>query len=179
MVEITTLELGVPGPAGVGITAAEKNALAPKASPTFTGTVTVSGTLTTEGNNNLGNSSTDLTTITGRLASAGDAPTIAAGASAGVGATASILFGSDTSGQLQINVGTGAGTGIIATITFAAARANANYSVFLNPSDSDAADLSGNYHCLQSDRSTTQWKIRTVTAPTDSTSYVFDYFVIG
>lgn len=182
--EIVVIEVGTPGPPGANITTAEKNALAPKASPTFTGTVTAAaltatGTVNTQGNTNLGNSSGDVTTVTGQLAFSGSSPSIAAGASAGTGATASILYGNDTQGELQINMGTGAGTGIIATITFAVARPNTNYSVFICPADSDASDLSGKFHCLNTDRSTTVWKIRASVAPTSSASHVFDYFVIG
>jgi hypothetical protein len=182
MTEITTLELGLPGPAGVGITAAEKNALAPKASPTFTGTVTlpttnVTGTFSTEGATNLGNGSTDVTTITGQIRTAGSAPTIAEGASAGTGATASLIHGDDTNGAVQVNTGTGAGTGSLILFTFNQARSNANYAVLLTAREVDAASLK--VYVPDDQRSSAGFKIYNDTDTPDSTSFAWDYFVIG
>jgi hypothetical protein len=170
MVEITTIELGRPGPAGVGITAAEKNALAPKASPTFTGTATFNGDVA------LGDSTTRTISITGHIDTLGSAPSITANASAGTGRTASIVRGNDTSGLIRLNTGTSAGPGLQFTVTFNVARPTANYQVLLQAADVDAAALQ--FYVNESTSTTGGFGVHFITDPPDSTSFDFYYWII-
>lgn len=123
-----------------GVTSAiqtQLDAKAATASPTFTGTVTAAA-LTATGDVSLGDATSDLLTITGRVKSAGSSPSIATGAAAGTG-TASIT-GTDRCGQITVSSGSGRTTGTLFTVTFASAKPNTNYVVIMTALDADAAD---------------------------------------
>lgn len=199
MVEISAIELGIPGPAGVGITAAEKAALAPKASPTFTGTVTiptatittanvttfaasgnatVAGTLAVDGNTTFGNSSaTDRVTINGPLKFAGSAPTIStAGANIGTTGTAILDFGADARGVVKVTPGgTGITSGVLFTISFLQTKQDANYVVILTAEDSDAAGLL--LYVNETTQTVNSVSIRTTSTPVSGTEYRVGYII--
>lgn len=190
--EIEVIQVGTPGPPGAGITTAEKNALAPKASPTFTGTATiptaaittanvttlnVSGVSSLNGDINLGNATADTITITGHIETTGSALTVAPGAQAGTGKTAVVLAGNDTSGVILLTTGTGAAIGEQVVVTFLSPRSNANYRVILEPGDSDAAPVQWypNYTAF----TTLGFEIRSTNAPASSSSHIIQYWIIG
>lgn len=120
-------------------------------SATFTGTLTVNGHIVS------GNTT--------------GSTTVAANAAAGAGSSASIS-GNDTAGTVTITTGTGATSGSLATITFATSFGAAP-RVVLSASDADAAALQ-----IFRTATTTTFVINAAAAPTDSTAYEIDYFVI-
>lgn len=203
--EITVIEVGTPGPPGAGITTAEKNALAPKASPTFTGTVTiptatittsnvttsnvttlavsgnatVGGTLGVDGNTTLGNASAnDMVTIVGILGFSGSLPTYStAGANIGTTGTAIAAFGNDARGVVKVTPGgTGITSGVLFTIQFVQTKADANYVVILTAEDINAAVLL--LYVNQTSQSTTGVSIRTTSTPVSGTEYRIGYMVL-
>lgn len=176
------------GPAGVGITAAEKAALAPLASPTFTGTATiptanittlnVSSTATLDGNVNLGNSQTDLITITGHLNFTGSAPTFSvAGGALGSTGTCVVEFANDSRGCIKVTPGgTGISSGQIVGVTFAVVRDDNNYAIMLTAADGDAAGIT--LWTNQSAQTTSGFSIRTNTVLTTGVEYRISYWIV-
>jgi len=82
------------------------------------------------------------------------------------------VSGNDTAGTIVINVGGGSvASGELAIITFNKLF-NATPKVQLTPINTSASNL--NYYAT---RSASFFTINTSTAPTNGTSYVFDYFV--
>jgi len=115
----------------------------------------------------------------GHLASAGTAPTAAAGAGAGTTPTGpAVTAGStDTKGNVTVTIGTPTGTGIIMTVTFAKAYASAP-AVFLVPADAaTAAEMVTSK--IQTDSTTTTFTIvSTSTGLTQATAFSWNYFCI-
>lgn len=190
--EIVIVEVGTPGPPGAGITTAEKNALAPKASPTFTGTVViptatittsnvttlnVSGVATMDGNVNIGNATSDTHTITGHLNFAGSLPTLTVGAAIGSTGTATFDYGNDTRGCIKFTPGgTGITSGVVFQLNFNVARANAFYTVLFSAADSDAAGLS--LWSNQAGQSNTTFSVRSNTVVVSGTEYRLNYWIV-
>jgi hypothetical protein len=94
------------------------------------GTIVAAG-INTSGNSNIGDSQSDLLTVTGKLATAGNAPGVAVGAAAGTGASVGTITGNDVSGRVVINTGTGTTAGTLCTVTFNTARAAAPNAVMV------------------------------------------------
>ncbi len=120
-------------------------------SATFTGTLTMNGHIIT--GNSIGST------------------TIAAGANAGTGATATIS-GNDTSGTITVTTGTGPAAGTLATITFAGTYGSAP-RVVLTPTGANGATLQ--YYVGST---TTTFTLSSGTAPTASTAYTYNYQVM-
>ncbi len=190
---VTVVQVGTPGPPGAGITTAEKNALAPKTSPTFVGTVTIPtevvttetvttltvlGVATFNGNVNIGNETTDTINFTGHLNFLGSAPTSTVHANAGIGATSNILFGNDTRGCIRVVTGTNPVAGVLTTITCFTPRANANYVVILTAAESDAADLGGKLYVNQPSITANGFSLRTTATPPASQELLIYYWCI-
>lgn len=111
-------------------------------------------------------------TLDGHVITAGTAPTIAAGAAACTTPTVSVS-GNDTAGQITITTGTGCGaTGLLATVTFHGAYGAAPH-VQLTPRSAQAAGL-----LVYQTATTTQFTLNCSTAPSDTTTYVFDYLTV-
>lgn len=122
--------------------------------------------------------STDLFRVDnrGRLRQAGPSPAIAVGAqlgTAGNGAAVTIA-GSDMAGKITITTAsTGAVAGQLAAITFAGTFAT-DARVMLMPKDAASAALQ-----VFTTSAATAFSVRTGLAPAASTTYTFDYIVIG
>lgn len=171
-------------PAGVLVGTTDPQTLTNKTltAPTITGTaamatVTVSGPLTVDGNTTLGDTSSDITQINGKISFGGTAPTGVVQAAAGSGATATFSTGSsDTSGEITLNTGTSATTGDLVRVTFAVAHSDTNYFVFLQAVDPSAM---GGVTGIRAQSSNVAYFSITATsiAPTSSVDYVWNYFV--
>jgi hypothetical protein len=113
----------------------------------------------------------------------GVAPTRANGGATviGTGGDVTLNDATDSSGRITLVTGTGVSTtGTICTITFNVPRENADYGVFLWPADSDASSTAG--RSVYSDfgaRTTTQWVLANTTTLASSTSYHWDFYLVG
>lgn len=103
--------------------------------------------------------------------SSGPTPDISRGGAVGAGGTVSIS-GTDVSGTVTVNTGGGPSTGILATVGFNIAYTGTP-RVIISPASSGAASL--DYYVT---RTVSGFVINTVSAPSSSSTYVFDYFVI-
>lgn len=107
----------------------------------------------------------------------GGAPSIAVGADAGTGATASIVGAqsSDLAGRFSVTTGTGASSGLLATITFANSY-EVPPVVHYGCEDEDCTTLGVLWVAV----STTTFELISTGAisPADSTTYEFSYIVI-
>ena len=145
------------------------------------GTLTVSNSATVSGNLSVGGeiSAASVTAdsidfsgdleLSRHINTGGPTPNVSNGGAIGAGGTVSIS-GTDVSGTVTINTGGGPSTGILANITFAVPYTGTP-RVVISPASAGAASL--DYYVS---RSTTGFTIRTVSAPTASTTYVFDFF---
>lgn len=108
---------------------------------------------------------------------AGQAPTVAVGAglgSAGNGAAVSVANATDFAGTLTITTAsTGTGAGVLATITLATARGAAVKALFF-PKTAASAALAA-----YANTTTGVADLRTAATPAASTTYVFDYVIVG
>lgn len=121
-------------------------------------TLVVEGTLTVNGHVISGNAS--------------GTTTIAAGAAACTSPTISVN-GNDTAGTITVTTGTGCGaTGTLGTVTFAGAYGSAP-RVIMSPAESNAATL----QYYNATTNTTTFTLDTNTAPTDATTYKYNYWV--
>jgi hypothetical protein len=94
-------------------------------------------------------------------------PTVAVGAQAGSGATASMQAGStDEAGIVTITTGTGVSSGHLATVTFAAAQARAKPVVILSPGNGPAANDLWAVYVDRATLSGTAFQIRSHVNPT-------------
>lgn len=146
------------------------------------GTLTVNDNATVTGNLSIGGElsaasvTADSINFTGDLEisrhinTGGPSPGVTRGGAVGAGGTVSIS-GTDVSGTVTINTGGGPSTGVLATVTFANAYTGTP-RVVISPTSSAAASL--DYYVT---RSTTGFTVRTVSAPSASSTYVFDFFV--
>lgn len=107
-----------------------------------------------------------------RVVTSGPVPTIAAGANAGTGASATIS-GDDTAGTITITVGSSPAAGTLATVTFSGVFGNSPH-VTLTPGDAVSATLN-----LYTARSTSSFSVRCVGTPTQSNVYTISYLVVG
>lgn len=146
---------------------------APLASPTFTGTLTAD-VVSATGDVSLGNATSDLLTITGRVKSAGTSPGIAAGAALGPTPTTCSLSGTDRCGTITLDSDSGPTTGTLATITFNAAKPNTNYVVILLPRDADSLVAVGSVRAIPADGSS--WTMEADVA-ISTNSHVWQYIV--
>jgi hypothetical protein len=110
-------------------------------------------------------------TLNHHLAVGGSTPTRSTGGAIGGGGTASIS-GTDTAGTVTINTGSSPSAGCYITVTFAKAF-NATPHAIISPVGSAAAGLQ-----YYTSRSTTNFSVCAANAPSASTTYVFDYFVV-
>jgi hypothetical protein len=138
---------------------------------------TITGTLASTGDNNLGDADADTTTVQGHMRLKGTAPTIATGVALGTGGSVGVtISGCDQSGQLTITAGTTSlTTGRAATITFASAHAG-NYRILLQANS--AGSSANGVVMTNSGLSTTQWAITFNTAPTSGGTYNYYYDVM-
>jgi hypothetical protein len=114
------------------------------------------------------------TRITKLLGRSSSAPTAALGAATGSG-PGQILIGSETAGAILITTGgSGSGTGLIATFTISA-MPSSTYGVIFFASNANAAPL----NIWAASTSTTTFTLNTTTALTNSTTYIWNYMVIG
>jgi len=114
-------------------------------------------------------------TVNGHIitANASGTTTIAAGAAACTTPTVSIA-GNDTAGTITVTTGTGcAATGVLGTVTFANAYAVAP-RVVISADNANATNLK--YYT--SGRTTTSFNLLTNNAPTDATTYTYNYQVL-
>ncbi len=113
------------------------------------------------------------------LTTTGTAPTVALGASAGVGATSSLLNSTDTGGLVKITTGlTPSAPDVVLTLTFARPFATRAHVVLI-PHNAAAAALSGATQVF-AQGGTTAFIIYSGTAAlTASTDYYWTYHVIG
>lgn len=109
--------------------------------------------------------------ISRHLGTGGNTPTKTNGSALGSGGTASIN-GTDTAGTITINTGSSAPAGCFLSITFAAGYSSTP-RVIISPSSSAAGGL--DYYTT---RTTSGFSVCTASDPADSSSFVFDYFVI-
>jgi cytoskeletal protein CcmA (bactofilin family) len=100
----------------------------------------------------------------------GGTPSRGGGTSLGAGGTASVS-GTDTAGTVTINTGGSPPAGCFINMNFTQ-RFNTNPHVVISPSNSSAATIS-----YYTNRSTTGFSICTASAPSASTTYIFDYIV--
>ncbi len=105
------------------------------------------------------------------LVTSGGNPSKTNGTALGDGGTASV-GGSDTAGTVNVNTGSGPiAVGCFINITFTQKYSGTPH-IILSPSNSAAGNL--NYY---TDRSSTGFSVCTDSAPSASTTYLFDYFV--
>lgn len=101
-------------------------------------------------------------------------PVVAVGAGAGTGATVTAHTGTDCHGNIQITSGTSTAAGTLCTITFAHPFVGTNPPVVqLEAKDAGASAL---YYAACTN---TVLTVKLVNAPTASTAYSFDYFVVS
>lgn len=115
----------------------------------------------------------------GHLASAGTAPTAAAGAGAGTGPTGpAVTAGStDTKGNVTVTIGTPTGTGTIMTVTFAKAYASAPL-VILTPATAATAAEMVTSKISTTSTTTTFTIVSTTTGLTAATAFSWNYYCI-
>jgi hypothetical protein len=130
-------------------------------------------TLDVAGISNLGDSQSDLTTIFGKLASAGNPPGIVIGAAAGTGASVGTITGNDVSGRVILNTGTSPATGTLCTITFDTARSAAPNAVMV----SQQSATGGVVDLYATSLATTGFVIGCGDAPTGSSTVTVGWFV--
>lgn len=103
-------------------------------------------------------------------------PSIAALAAAGTGATAALATGQrDAVGQFSVTTGTTSTSGAQADITFQTAYTNSPF-VQISPADANAASIAASTYVTAT---TSKFTLNFSTAPTDATTYTFNYFVAG
>ena len=148
---------------------------------TLQGQLTVQSNLTVAGSASFKNisasqlnvSSLQLTgdlAINRHIAPGGGVPSKTNGSALGGGGTASVS-GADTAGTITVNTGSSPPAGCFITVNFVA-KFNTTPRVLISPSNSSAASL--NYY---TNRSTANFSLCTVNAPTAGTNYFFDYIV--
>lgn len=146
---------------------------------TGTGTPVLSASPTVTGTWNMGAISMTGNVTSPRWVSSGTAPTIAVGAGAGTGATASILAGSTNAvGQLTVTSGTvPAPATVVATVTFNGTVSPAPRAVYLFPVNATAA--LDTLQVFSSIPSTTTWTINAgATGLTASLAHTYFYLVL-
>lgn len=109
-------------------------------------------------------------TISRHIAGGGGTPGRTNGSALGSGGTASVS-GSDTAGTVTINTGSGPPAGCFVTINFAVSFGSTPH-VVISPSNSSSSSLS-----YYTNRSTSNFSVCTSSAPSASTTYLFDYHV--
>ncbi len=136
-----------------------------------TGDVAVGGTLSA------GSISSDNIQFTGdavftrHIDTGGGVPSISSGTAVGAGGTVSIS-GNDIAGTITINTGGGPPAGILANLSFVTAY-NSTPNVQITPVGSSTAALS--YYVT---RTTNGFSVGTISVPSASTTYIFDYFIV-
>ncbi len=138
----------------------------------ITGDVAIGGTLSAGAISSDSIQFTGNAIFTRHIDTGGGLPSISSGTAVGSGGTVSIS-GNDIAGTVTINTGGGPPAGILANISFVNAY-NSTPNVQITPvGSSTALDLS--YYIT---RTTNGFSIGTVTLPTASTTYIFDYFIV-
>jgi len=108
--------------------------------------------------------------ISRHISANGGTPGRSGGSALGAGGTASVS-GSDTAGTVTVSTGGGPGAGCFITMNFVN-RFNTTPHVVISPSNSSAGTLQ-----YYTNRSNTNFSICTASAPSGSTTYLFDYIV--
>ena len=109
--------------------------------------------------------------LTGHIDTGGGTPSRSNGTALGSGGTVSIS-GNDIAGTVTINTGGSAPAGFFVRINFVNAY-NSTPSVIISPANSNAGSLE-----YYTQRDTSGFRIGTASNPADSTTFIFDYFVI-
>ena len=109
--------------------------------------------------------------LTGHIDTGGGTPSRSNGTALGSGGTVSIS-GNDIAGTITINTGGSAPAGFFVRINFVNAY-NSTPSVIISPANSNAGSLE-----YYTQRDTSGFRIGTASNPADSTTFIFDYFVI-
>ena len=109
--------------------------------------------------------------LTHHLTAGGNTPSRSNGPAIGGGGTATVS-GSDTAGSVTINTGSGPSAGCFVTVTFAT-KFNSTPHVSITPVGATGAGL--DYYV---NRTTSSFSICAASAPSSSTTYVFDYIAL-
>lgn len=109
----------------------------------------------------------------GRPIAKAGTPTTAVGAQQGSGASAATITGFDAAGTISITTGTTPAAGQLAAVTFAHVFGTTP-NVVITPKDAGAAALQPFVTTAASG-----FSVRCATAPAASTTYAFDYVVVG
>lgn len=115
--------------------------------------------------------------FSGRLDTAGTAPTPAVGAALGTGGSVAVaVVGNDIAGSVTATAGAaGMAAGVLLTLTFAAARPGVAYVVLIQDQGLTAQGI-GSY---QGGRTSGSFDVRCTGVPAAGVSYQFGYIVIG
>lgn len=109
--------------------------------------------------------------FTRHIDTGGGLPRITSGTAVGSGGTVSIS-GNDIAGTITINTGGGPPAGIFINVTFGHAY-NSIPNVQITPIGSSSAAL-----FYYANRDTNGFSVGTINAPSSSTTYIFDYFIV-
>jgi hypothetical protein len=146
------------------------------------GTLNVTGNATFTGNLTVQNISVANITINGHVITAGNAPTVAVGAAAGVAdplnniaAPNVTITGNDTSGTITVVAGANTTADELAKVTFNTAF-GAKPKVVFTAANRDSTKLGAYYD--ESTTSTTGFSILTDNAPQAGKVYTFTYFIV-
>ena len=109
-------------------------------------------------------------TLAGHVATTGEQPIVTASVGAGTGSTVSV-DGNDQSGTVSLSSGIGSQAGSLVRLQFHQPYAKAP-RIILTPANDKAATLQYYYNS-----DTQAFEIKSNTAPTDSTPYVYAYWI--
>ncbi len=137
----------------------------------ITGNVAIAGTLSATAISSDSIQFTGDAAFTRHIDTGGGLPSISSGSAVGGGGTVSIS-GNDIAGTVTINTGGGPSGGTLASVSFVSAY-NSTPNMQLTPVGSASAGL--NYYVT---RDTNGFTIGTTNAPSSSTTYIFDYFIV-
>lgn len=144
---------------------------------TVQGGVNINDNLSVGGTVSAGEISADSIEFTGNLTltrhidTGGGTPSKANGTALGSGGTVSIS-GNDVAGTITINTGGSAPAGFFVRINFVNTY-NTTPAVIISPANSNAASLE-----YYTQRDSSGFRIGTASNPADSTTFIFDYFVV-
>jgi hypothetical protein len=129
--------------------------------PTFSGLVTILGTL-----------------LASAIRGTGGAPTATIHTAAGTGASVTSVVGTALSGVVTIATGTGPAAGQLVSVAFATALGSAPNNVVLTPANGQAAANAGEYYAPTGDVSASGFQIWAQSTPGASITLAFNYLVI-
>lgn len=190
---ISEILVGIPGLSSAVLTTSEKSAILARltaleaivnpstgAITTGSGGLTVGGTVSLTGSViGIGDASSDTITFIGHEEGGGSAPSIAANAAAGTGASATIMWGNDTRGLIRVITGTATTTGNLFTVTHLVARPTNTYVVQLTPADDSSASQATRVYVNYAAVTTTFWTAKASAALTQSATFYYFYWTRG